>query len=107
MVNQLKVVMQQKIRALVDLKLSFRKIARELGINRDTVARYAHLEEDDDSKPADATPGSEAESDSKAANTTPGSTDPRSQCLPFQEVIRNFLDQGLNGKRIWQDLVSE
>jgi transposase len=107
MVNQLKVAMQKKIQTLISLEWSFRKIARELGIHRDTVARYAHLPEEGKSKPANATPESEAEADSKPANATPGSMDPRSQCKPFEEVILKFLKQGLSGKRIWQDLASE
>lgn len=107
MVNQLKVAMQQRIRALIELGWSFRRIARELDVHRDTVARYAHLEGENDSKPAKATPGSEVQSDSKPANATPGSLDPRSQCNPFHEIILSLLEQGLSGKRIWQDLVGE
>lgn len=73
MSNQLKVAMQQQIKALHDLGWSFRRIARELGIHRDTVARYVHLARDGDPKPAKVTPGSEAPEESKPAKVTPGS----------------------------------
>jgi len=47
--NYLQMSTQQQVRALLDLGWSHRRIARELGVHRETVGRYARLEE---SKPA-------------------------------------------------------
>ena len=113
MANQLKVAKVLSIKTLRDQGWSQRRIARELGVHRDTVARYlkeyakssdsAH--EPDDSKPAKAPPGSKSlQEDSKPAKAPPGS---RSICQPFQETIEAKLEQGLSAQRIYQDLVSE
>lgn len=51
-------------------------------------------------KPAGASPGSGA-----LAGT--GLTQSASRCEPFRQVILDKLEQGLSGKRIWQDLVAE
>jgi transposase len=107
MANQLKVAMQQRIKALNDLGWSHRKIARELGIHRETVARYAHLARDGDSKPAKVTPGSEGQGESKPAKATPGSKTQGGHCRPYRNIIIHLLNQGLSGQRIWQDLRNE
>ena len=122
MANQVKVAMQQRIIALHELGWAFRKIARELGINRETVARYVHMAEAEDSKPAKvtpgsgaleaskpakATPGSGALEASKPAKVTPGSDRTQSLCKPFRNTIIHLLDQGLTAQRIWQDLQAE
>jgi hypothetical protein len=51
---------------------SYRRIARELGVDRDTVARYDRLRRNR-SNPAIVTPGSEASTDPNAAISTAGS----------------------------------
>ncbi len=53
MANQLKMVMVQAIIGLLEQGWSHRRIARELGIHRETVARYDRLRH---SKPANPTP---------------------------------------------------
>lgn len=95
MANQLKMVMVQAIIGLLEQGWSHRRIARELGIHRETVARYDRLRS---SKPANATPGS---------MVLNGGLGPPSLCQPFDEIIRNKLELGLSGQRIWQDLVEE
>jgi transposase len=107
MANQLKVAMQQRIKTLHELGWSNRKIARELGIHRETVARYVQLAGFEDSKPAKVTPGSESLEPSKPAKVTPGSKPTQSLCKPFRNVILHLLNQGLTGQRIWQDLKDE
>jgi hypothetical protein len=61
------------IRTLHERGWSQRRIARELGINRDTVARYLQAG-DEPAKPANAPSGSEApEAEAKPANAPSGS----------------------------------
>lgn len=72
MANQLKVAKVLSIQALHAQGWSQRRIARELGIHRETVARYLQ----ETSKPATAPTGSvESEPDSKPAKAPPGSGD--------------------------------
>jgi transposase len=70
MANQLKVAKVFSIKALHAQGWSQRRIAKALGINRETVARYLHSA----SKPAKAPPGSDtSEEGSKPAKAPPGS----------------------------------
>ncbi len=71
MSNQLKMASIQAILSLRAQHWSFRRISAQLGIHRETVARYVQLAE---SKPAKAPPGSGADEPSKAP---PGSKAPR------------------------------
>lgn len=119
MANRLKMAITNTILGLLAQGWSRRKIARELGVHRETVGRYAQLQPANSltstaqaagpeivSKPAtQATPGSGAE-DSKPAKATPGSQrgGQPSQCEPFRQIILEKIEQGLEGVRIWQDL---
>jgi transposase len=119
MANQLKVAKVLSIKTLHAQGWSQRRIARELGIHRGTVAR--HLQESSnpvtasadptDSKPAKAPTGSNPDDrDSKPAGHRPQvgrPTGSRSTCQPFQETILAKLEQGLSAQRIFQDLVQE
>jgi transposase len=113
MANQLKVAKVLSIKSLHAQGWSQRRIARELGINRETVARYLRESSkpakappgSGDPKPAKAPPGCEAAKDhSKPAKAPTGS---RSLCGPFEETILEKLEQGLTAQRIFQDLVNE
>ncbi len=111
MANQLKMAMVNAILTLKQRGWSQRRIARELGIDRETVARYVNLP-DAGPKPATNAPtGSEG---SKPANAPTGSVDqeipkagPESQCEPFRKVIQDKLQNGLSRQRIYQDLRDE
>jgi transposase len=131
MSNLLKVAMIDLIWSLHRQGLSQRRIASELGINRETVSR--HLSQLKDApKPANAPPGSiEAAEESKPANAPPGSAAPepgtnsdlsprrlvservghrrgrRSECEPWRDVIQAKCDLGLSAQRVYQDLVAE
>ena len=90
---------------------SQRRIARELGINRETVGKYINLWGAGPKPAINAPTGSE---DSKPANapTGPVSQDqqkfgPDSQCEPFRKVIEDKLKEGLSCQRIYQDLRDE
>ena len=98
--NYLQMSTQQQIEALLELRWSHRRIARELDVHRGTVGRYARL-----AKPANAIAGSEesaAGSDENRPNPIAG---PPSAAAVHQEYILQALDKGLSAQRIWQDLV--
>ena len=113
MVNQLKVAKVLSIKALHARGWSQRRIARELGINRETVSR--HLKEGsqpspvptgpDDPKPAKAPTGSETIAEVSKPATAP--TGSGSLCEPFREAVRAKIELGLSAQRIFQDLVVE
>jgi transposase len=128
--NLLKMAISETIRTLHRRGWSQRRIADELGINRETVARHlrqaAALSKsantppgstpDDASKPANAPPGSTPVDDaSKPANAPPGSTpgpQPRgngraSGCEPWRDLILAKCHHDLSAQRIYQDLVTE
>jgi len=116
MANQLKMAMVQAILTLARLGWSQRQIAKELKINRETVARYVHSSPAQSKPATNPIPGSDAVpegiGESKpASNPIPGSAaaaacpGPESLCEPFRAVIEEKLEQGLTGQRIHQDLV--
>jgi transposase len=103
--NQLEVSLQHSIATLAARGWSARKIARELGVHRETVGRYLHPVETD-SKPAIPPTGSPESFDSKPAIVPAGSKAGRtSQCAPWSMVIEQGLLAGLSAQRIYQDLV--
>ena len=83
--NHLRMADRQRILALLDLGWSYRRIERETGVRRETVARYDPLRM---SKPANLSPGSI----SKPANPSPG---PASACEPYRDYIEEKLARGL------------
>ena len=134
MANQLKMAIIESIIALYQRGWSRRQIARELGLDRETVARHLRLAVKskpasapfespapaEGSKPAIAPIGSaEPLGESKPARAPIGSEAPDSgapisrgagrpsDCEPFRQTILAWLDQGLTAQRIYQDLVRE
>ena len=131
MANQLGMAEQHSIITLWKQGWSHRRIARTLGIHRETVSRYVRLASErieeahgpptlTEAKPAsrvgDARPaisitgssGGDVGSDrSKPANSIAGFSGRQSQCEPYRPVIEAYLDQGLSAQRIWQDLQTE
>ena len=130
--NQLKMNIQHTISTLSRGGWSQRRIARELGIDRETVARYRRLARHEEvPKPAISPTGSEPVEGPNPASVPPGSEvtpappllpaelpNPAisptgskpgrvSHCEPFESVIQAGLDAGLSAQRIYQDLVSE
>lgn len=128
MSNQLKMAQVQSILALSVRGWSQRRIARELGVDRETVARYVGLAS---AKPANVPTGSDGPGvvgeESNPAKLPTGSEDRsngdeavvsesvviapavkrRSDCDPWRSVIEANVALGLSAKRIHQDLVSE
>src|SRR5580692_12737619 len=118
--NELNVNLQHSILTLAGNGWSNRRIARELGINRETVSKYLLLarpkpaistpgsEPDPNSKPAIPISGSGPPPDSKPANSTAGSAAGRqSLCQPYSPQIEAAVGVGLSAQRIYQDLVCD
>lgn len=118
--NQLKMDLQQSIQTLTRLKWSQRKIARELGIDRETVARYRRIiREAEVSNPAIPPTGLGADPaiglpEDSAASVESLPPKPAispagrpSLCLPFRDLIIAKLEIGLSAQRIYQDLRSD
>jgi transposase len=105
--NRLEMSLQQSIVTLWSHGWSFRRIARELGIRRETVSKYVHQHESV-SNPAKVPTGSESTTEPKPAKVPAGSlVRSRSQCEPWRDSIERALQAGLSAQRIYQDLVAE
>lgn len=92
MTNYLNMAHKQQIQALLALGWSHRRIQKETGINRETVARYAKL---GDSKPAKVPAGSELGICSK------------SQAAAYHDFILVGIEKDLTAQRIYEDIVLE
>lgn len=99
--NYLDMIDRQRILALLELGWSYRRIAHEIGVHRETVARYDPRRAL--SKPANLSTGPI----SKPARVSPGSRGPGSIVEPYREVIEAAVSKGLTAQRIWQDLREE
>lgn len=116
MANQLRMAVVETILSLRGRGWSQRRIAEELGINRETVAR--HLGEvQNEPKPASAPTGSDGSApEAKPASAPPGLGDASgganaagsaSVCEPWRGLITSKIELGLTAQRIYQDLSSE
>ncbi len=94
MANQLTMAEVQAILALVARSWSYRRIGRELGVDRQTVANYARRAADAGSNPAMALTGFLEQEHGRAQ---------LSAAWPWRETIQRKLDQGLSVQRIYQD----
>lgn len=116
MANQIKMAGIEVIYRLFDQGWSRRRIARELGFDRETVRRHLRLRAVEGSG---GVPSSEGGSASKPANSPPG-TDPskpaispagifgrQSACRAYEGPIRQGVESGLSAQRIFQDLRTE
>ena len=104
--NQLNVSLQHSISTLAANGWSARKIARELGIHRETVGRYLRPAQTV-SKPAIVPAGSLEPAGAKPAIVPAGFKPGRSsQCAPLAAVIEQGVLAGLSAQRIYQDLVA-
>ena len=104
MSHVLKVSLQTTIYSLAQRGWSRRRIAKELGINRETVGRYLRLP-----KPAISITGDlVAKEESKPAISIAGTgAGRRSRCESFAELIAAKVEVCLSAQRIYQDLVEE
>ncbi len=119
--NYLAMATQQQIAALLGLGWSQRRIARELDVDRETVARYARLAAADPPPVEQTQPnlitGSET-ADQSPPQLITGSlpvwrrrlapiSGPEPLAAAFHEQIMAGLERGLTAQRIWQDLIDE
>jgi len=119
MSNVLKVSLQTTIYSLAQRGWSQRRIAKELGINRETVGRYLRLpkpaistagfEDGEAGKPAISITGILAgkEESKPAISITGTGAGRRSRCEALAEVIGAKVEVGLSAQRIYQDLVEQ
>lgn len=116
--NRLEVSLKQAIQVLHERGWSQRRIARELGINRETVATHVNAAKPAittlgsgpalESIPAISTAGSEEAPEAKPAIPSTGSGSGRvSLCREFLPFITTAVTTGLSATRIHQDLVTE
>ena len=104
--NQLNVSLQHSITTLAAHGWSHRRIARELGIHRETVGRHLRLA---GSKPAKVLAGSASDPAAKPAIPLTGclAAGRQSLCVPLQSVIESAVQAGLSAQRIYQDLICD
>lgn len=99
MANQLKVDVQEAIKHLIRAGYSQRRIARELGLHRLTVKRYAgELTDSECTIPLTG---------SKCTIALTGKVGRSSQCERHRERIETMAEAGLSAQRIYQDLQVE
>ena len=119
MANQIKMAVRDSILTLYDRGMPQRRIARELGINRETVARHIRgthsnapnpaivpigISPGGDSKPAISPAGTQSVEGSKPAIAPIGKPGRRSDCDPYRAVIDTGIEKGLSAQRLFQDL---
>jgi predicted transcriptional regulator len=98
MPNQIKVALTHSIITRYDRGWSQKRIARELGLDRETVTRHIRLEPEHAPKPAIPTAWSPKP---KLAIPTARSGGRGSRCKPFHEQIERKLRKGLTARRIY------
>lgn len=115
MANVLKMAKVHSILTLHARGWSQRRIARVLGVHRETVARYLQIAEHG-ARAGPEAPDSAGQNrpnpptgsaDQNRPNLPAGSAGPLSLCEPFREMIVAALERGLSCQRIWQDLKTE
>jgi len=112
MSNHLTMARSEQIRELYRQGWSRRRIARELGVHRESVSRQVRLSQaagpPGPAKPAKVIAGADEGDGSKPAKVITGSErECRSKCAPYRALILEKLEIGLSAQRIWQDLVGE
>ncbi len=120
MANVLKMALIETIYTLHQRGWSRRRIARELGINRETVARHLQRPPPEgipaESKSAIAPPGFDLleeagfslwETSDQLAVVPPPKRGRGSRCEPWRSLIEAKLTQELSSQRIYQDLVTD
>jgi transposase len=108
MANILKVQEQQTIRNLAASGWGIRRIARELGVSRNTVRGYLRQDEADQAQTDPLSPpGSSPPPSQTDPLSTSGGTGRRSLCEAYAQPIQEWVGLGLSAQRIYQDLKSQ
>jgi len=103
MANRLSMAKVNAILSLHQSGHSNRRIAKLLGVDRETVGKYVEAAENQPNAPPDS-------AESPATIPVSGlnaATGPPSTCDPYREIIQAKLEQMLSAQRIYQDLVAE
>jgi len=112
MANQLTVQEQEAIKTLAKQGWKIRRIAKELGLSRNTVRQYvramAPTPSTDDlvQRVLNAGAGAEGSVENDPLST-PGKTGRKSLCEKHEELVRDKVQTGLTAQRIFQDLQTE
>src|SRR5215510_8180255 len=116
MANQLTVQTQDAIRSLARQGWKIRRIAKELGVSRNTVRQYVRsTEETTQPKEVSGAGGGPIQIDPYFDHrdrqidplSTPGKTGRKSLCENYDALVRLKLESGLTAQRIFQDLKTE
>ena len=122
MANRLTVAEIQAIQNLHEREWRNRQIARELDVDRETVAKYVRAAScvpkpakapigsttvSGHPDPAQVPPDSVAGVEASTAVVSPEKDGGRSACEPYRRVILEKLELGLTAQRIYQDLRSD
>src|SRR5919202_1246306 len=102
--NYLKMTDKGRVLALLELGWAYRRIERETGVRRETIARY------DPRRQPKAANLSAGDDGAKAANVSAGSAPPHgppSVAEAYRVQIEAGVQQGLTAQRIWQDLCEQ
>jgi transposase len=98
--NYLKMSDKRRVLALLELGWTYRRIERETGVRRETIARY-----DPRRRPKTANSTAGADEAAAALFAGPrGGHGPPGLAEPFRDLIEAGLRQGLTAQRLWQDL---
>src|SRR5919108_129309 len=116
MAYRLKMAEHQTILGLARLNWSYRRIAAELGVDRQTVSRHVKAARKGQAIGTPGDPSGAGPADSNAAIVITGSAEPatadseglagstagrRSSCEPWRALIIGGLERGLTARRIW------
>ncbi len=108
MANQKDMTVRNSILGLYDRGWPKSRIARELGVCRETVIRYVRLSGARSDVPAGedskSTIPPTGNAGSKPTVVPAGKSGRRSRCEPYREQVKLLLEKGLDAQRIWQDL---
>jgi transposase len=111
--NYLKMPDKRRVLTLLEMGWSYRRIERETGVRRETVARYDPKRQ---SNAANLSSGFEStidepgDDEANAANLSAGSSHahgPPGVAEPYRKQIEAGLRQGLTAQRIYQDLCDQ
>ena len=110
--NVLKMERKNLIQQLLELGWSYRRIQRETGHRRETIARYdPNHPRNQESKaakvPADSPSVSENRPECPPTTEVSSQSMGRSSVAPYHEFISQKLELGLTAQRIYQDLCTE
>src|SRR4029078_10984404 len=101
MANRLTMAKVNAILSLHQSGHSNRRIAKLLGVDRETVGKYVEAAENQPNAPT----GSTHSLPPISASGLSVPTGPPSTCDPYRELIQAKLEQRLSGQRIYQDLL--